>query len=215
MSQHLRSIVRSVILEAPGAAAKKGKGKPKKEEEKKEEEENNGYPPYVTDLEKSRKRTRRFFHDVFHIADKYSKYPGVVAAQAAHESGWGTSLAARTKNNFLGLDKLVSRNPDVYERRTFKTPDDCVKFYIRNIEAQLSETDQGRWVREIIEEIQRNNYSADKAYIKKVTDAIAGPTVVFDSEAAYGIAERDYLARYAPELKELGYRTAFVAHPGN
>ena len=169
----------------------------------------------LTELEKQRKPTRRFFHDVFHLADKHgAKYPGIIAAQAAHESGWGTSPAARQKNNILGLDKRDPSAPDGQTRRTFKTLDDCMKFYIRNIETKLSETDQGRWAREILEEIVNNNYAQDEIYLKKVSDLVKGPTIEFDLDAAYAIAERSYFWKYEDELKELGYRHTFYIRPG-
>ena len=168
-------------------------------------------PSRLTPLERSRKATRRFFHDVFHLADKHgAKYPGIVAAQAAHESGWGTSPAARQKNNILGLDKKDPSAPEGQTRRTFKSLDDCIKFYIRNIEPKLSATDQGRWTREIIEEIASNNYAQDKSYLSKIFQLVAGPTIEFDMDAAYANSELNYFLKYEDELKELGYRTGLV-----
>jgi hypothetical protein len=168
-------------------------------------------PSRLTPLERSRKATRRFFHDVFHLADKHgAKYPGIVAAQAAHESGWGTSPAARQKNNILGLDKKDPSAPEGQTRRTFKSLDDCIKFYIRNIEPKLSATDQGRWTREIIEEIASNNYAQDKSYLSKIFQLVAGPTIEFDMDAAYANSEINYFLKYEDELKELGYRTGLV-----
>ena len=165
----------------------------------------------LTPLERSRKATRRFFHHVFHLADKHgAKYPGIVAAQAAHESGWGTSPAARQKNNILGLDKKDPSAPEGQTRRTFKSLDDCIKFYIRNIEPKLSATDQGRWTREIIEEIASNNYAQDKSYLSKIFQLVAGPTIEFDMDAAYANSELNYFLKYEDELKELGYRTGLV-----
>jgi hypothetical protein len=85
-----------------------------------------------------------------------------------------------------------------------------MKFYIRNIEPKLSATDQGRWTREIIEEIASNNYAQDKSYLSKIFQLVAGPTIEFDMDAAYANSEIKYFLKYEDELKELGYRTGLI-----
>ena len=41
---------------------------------------------------------------------KYNINPTVILAQAAHESGWGSSYAARVRKNFFGITAFGSTN---------------------------------------------------------------------------------------------------------
>jgi peptidoglycan hydrolase FlgJ len=43
---------------------------------------------------------------------KYNLNPTVILAQAAHESGWGGSYAARVRKNFFGI--IAAGNPNEY-----------------------------------------------------------------------------------------------------
>lgn len=166
--------------------------------------------PRLTKEEIARKGLRRFFHDVFHIADKYSIYPGVIAAQAAHESSWGRSNAAKTKNNILGIRMRDPEDKTKFVYRPFKSYEECIKYYVKVIESKLTVTDEGRYVREILEEIAGNNYAEDTQYVAKIEQLLKGPTVVFDLDTAYALAERSYFWQYEDELKALGYRTDLI-----
>ena len=49
---------------------------------------------------------------------KYNLNPTVILAQAAHESGWGGSYAARVRKNFFGIIAAVKIR--VHERQVLR-----------------------------------------------------------------------------------------------
>jgi Bax protein len=57
--------------------------------------------------------------------------PSLALAQAAEESGWGTSNAARTLNALFG--EMVARGPDAGQIRRFEDLSSTVAAYIRNL----------------------------------------------------------------------------------
>lgn len=57
---------------------------------------------------------QKFIRTYYHLAEKagnkYNLNPTVILAQAAHESGWGSSVSARTRKNFFGITAYGSNN---------------------------------------------------------------------------------------------------------
>ena len=52
---------------------------------------------------------------------KYNINPTVILAQAAHESGWGSSYAARVRKNFFGI---IARNVSSFTKKPCQNPID-------------------------------------------------------------------------------------------
>lgn len=56
--------------------------------------------------------TKTYYSAAEKAGNKYNLNPTVILAQAAHESAWGSSYAAKTRKNFFGI--LAAGSPNEY-----------------------------------------------------------------------------------------------------
>ncbi|TAD88311.1 MAG: hypothetical protein EAZ99_14120 [Alphaproteobacteria bacterium] len=68
--------------------------------------------------------------------------PSLALAQAAEESGWGTSNAARNLNALFG--EMVARGPDAGQIRRFEDLSSTVAAYVRNLNTHAAYADMRR-----------------------------------------------------------------------
>ncbi|MHB8260472.1 MAG: glucosaminidase domain-containing protein [Bacteroidia bacterium] len=54
--------------------------------------------------------TQKYYDTAVQAGKKYNINPTVILAQAAHESGWGSSYLARNCHNFFGITAFGSTN---------------------------------------------------------------------------------------------------------
>ena len=115
------------------------------------------------------------------LAKKHgAKYPQLVAAQWALESGWGKSLSG--KNNFFGIKGTGTKHQTqewvgekfitiIDEFQDFASPDECVKYLVdrwyKNFKTYKG-VNNAPSVEEAAKELVRQKYATDPTYAEKL-----------------------------------------------
>jgi hypothetical protein len=225
----IRRVVRRILAES-SESEKTRKEKPVPVEKKMAEADG--------EMRKDRITKREMMHRIFMLAkDNGSRIPLLMAIQAVGESLWGEKTVM--PNNVLNikdpkkiaaygkLPKETRKKSMQY--RSFSSLEDCIKYYIDNIEPRVlgiqmeyekekgipapnTQTDPASaTISSLFDNLKLIKYAENPSYKEEMRKVVAGPTAVVNIDLPHDTAASEYRKRYQKEIEAVGKKYGYVS----
>jgi hypothetical protein len=192
------------------------------------------------EFREDRVQKREMMHRIFLIAQSLgSKIPLLIALQAVSETHWGQQTVK--PNNVLNIKdpkKIAAykkipakarKGKGAMQYRSFSTIEDCIRYYIENIEPRVLgiQTDYERensippensptnadstTISSLIDNLGKIGYAIPaEAYKTHIREVTSGPTLIVNIDNPNSVAVKNYREKYKKEIdlagSKFGYR---------